>query len=686
MSSAPNQVLKRNGTYEELNENKIKQGIIRSMSSGSGIYNPKLAALITDDVFNKVGGIYNVSTQVIEDEVRRSLEWYGQALTSQAFVKFRELKEYRKKGNEIIESVMGIVNRTNEAVIKENANKNFRAFSTQRDLSAGEVSKLIARHIIPEHLMLAHQNGIIHIHDLDYFGGAGDKDGLQAGMFNCFSGDTTFVTFDGIRKFHEVGDGNKVQVLDKNGEWREATVRSYGEQQLQKVTLRSNSGTMVSVKVTPNHRWVLQNGEVTTEINKGDKLIGTPSIAGYMPTNPGECCYWISGFIKAAGIGNALVINSKTHDMKRTLEVFRASGCLESTKILSNEDTMAMFSSVPEVEYGKWGGLKPEYRKAYVHGLIYALYDRGQIRVTDTKMLDLILELSCIAGYHKTKILTHYEGGKHSYIVGLEAGIGYWEVAAIQDLGEKETVWCVEEPETKTFTLESGIVTGNCCLVDLKDMLNNGTVIGSTAIGGPQGSPEEIHMFSKAATIASQIALGISSGQYGGQTMSISHLSSFIKKTREKFREFFSKVDSLSKEQIEELVENAVKKDIRDGVKTLNHQLNTFVSTNGQTPFISLFMYINEDPDCAEDTAMVIEEILKQRIIGLPNKKGYYVAQSFPKLLYVLDENNVAENSKYYYLTELVSECMAKSMAPDLISAKVMREQHQGNVFPCMGK
>lgn len=237
----------------------------------------------------------------------------------------------------------------------------------------------------------------------------------------------------------------------------------------------------------------------------------------------------------------------------------------------------------------------------------------------------------------------------------------------------------------------------NCCLVNLKDMLENGTVINNKLIS-------EIHSFNKACTVASQIALAVSSGQYGGQTMSLQHLSPFVRKSKERWKAKVGEDKSLTEEQIENISNILLKQEISDGIKTLNYQLNTFMSCNGQSPFISLFMYLSEEPEYIEETAMLIEEVFKQRISGMKNASGYTTVQTFPKLLYVLepcnlpkDENDpdLKEDGKYSYLTKLAAECVSKTMNPDFISQKIMKKKYaeydkDGNmlhdgVYACMG-
>lgn len=225
----------------------------------------------------------------------------------------------------------------------------------------------------------------------------------------------------------------------------------------------------------------------------------------------------------------------------------------------------------------------------------------------------------------------------------------------------------------------------NCDLVNLEDMLQNGTVISGTEIVKP-------HSFATACNVATQIVAQVASNQYGGQTISLAHISPFIDVSRQKIKK--AVIDEgkdigieYTDEQINKITESRLKKEIKAGVQTIQYQLVTLMTTNGQTPFVSVYMDINEveDGPARDDLAMLIEEVLEQRIKGLPNEKGVWITPAFPKLLYVLDDNNVAPDSKYYYLTELAAKCTAKRMVPDYISAKIMREYKNGDVYACMG-
>ncbi|MCR4960804.1 MAG: anaerobic ribonucleoside-triphosphate reductase [Lachnospiraceae bacterium] len=224
----------------------------------------------------------------------------------------------------------------------------------------------------------------------------------------------------------------------------------------------------------------------------------------------------------------------------------------------------------------------------------------------------------------------------------------------------------------------------NCCLVNLEDMLQNGTVISETMIERPKS-------FTTACNIATQGIAQIASSQYGGQSITLSHLVPFVDVSRQKFRrqvreEFIAAGMDFTEEQVNRVAEIRVHEEIERGVQVIQYQVITLMTTNGQAPFITVFMYLDEVPEgqLRDDLAMVIEEMLKQRILGVKNEQGVYITPAFPKLIYVLDEDNVTPDSKYWYLTQLAAKCTAKRMVPDYISAKKMREL-KGDVYPCMG-
>ena len=230
----------------------------------------------------------------------------------------------------------------------------------------------------------------------------------------------------------------------------------------------------------------------------------------------------------------------------------------------------------------------------------------------------------------------------------------------------------------------------NCCLWNLEDMLQHGTVINNTLIEKP-------HSFATACNICTQIMAQIASNQYGGQTITLSHLAPFVEVSRQKIRSEvqseLQNLDEYSRSQlVDKITEKRVKEEIKRGVQTIQYQVNTLLTANGQTPFISISMYLGEvtDPNTKADLALIIEETLKQRIQGVKNEKGFWITPAFPKLLYILEEDNIHEDSPYYYLTELAAKCTAKRMVPDYISEKIMKankidKNGNGNCYPCMG-
>ena len=225
----------------------------------------------------------------------------------------------------------------------------------------------------------------------------------------------------------------------------------------------------------------------------------------------------------------------------------------------------------------------------------------------------------------------------------------------------------------------------NCDLINLEDMLQNGTVISETMIEKP-------HSFFTACNVTTQIVAQVASNQYGGQSFTLSHLAPFVDVSRQKLRksvleERIESGEVLDDAIIDKITERRLRTEVQSGIQTIQYQLITLMTCNGQAPFVTVFMYLDEVPEgrTRDDLAMIIEEVMKQRMQGVKNEKGVWITPAFPKLIYVLDEDNITEDSKYWYLTELAAKCTAKRMVPDYISAKIMKELKQGDVYPCMG-
>ena len=321
-----------------------------------------------------------------------------------------------------------------------------------------------------------------------------------------------------------------------------------------------------------------------------------------------------------------------------------------------------------------------EYKKfALAKEYIVYRYNRALIRkanTTDESILRLIRNENKELAEENSNKNTMYASTQRDYIAG--------EVS--RDLTRRILL-----PEKISKAHEEGVLhfhdmdyfvqpIFNCCLINIADMLDNGTVMNGKLIESPKS-------FQVACTVTTQIIAAVASNQYGGQSVDMRHLGKYLRKSKEKFIKKITEKHGkeLSKEQIEELAMDRLKDELASGVQTIQYQINTLMTTNGQSPFVTLFLCLDEKDPYIEENAMIIEEILNQRLVGIKNEKGVYVTPAFPKLVYVLDENNCLKGGKYDYLTELACKCSAKRMYPDYISAKKMREIYEGNVFSPMG-
>lgn len=318
---------------------------------------------------------------------------------------------------------------------------------------------------------------------------------------------------------------------------------------------------------------------------------------------------------------------------------------------------------------------KYELAKKYI---IYR-YTREMVRranTTDDSIMSLIK--------NSNKDVMEENSNKNAYIASTQRDLIAGEVS--KDLTKRVLL-----PEKIIKAHEDGVIhfhdmdyylqsIFNCCLINIGDMLENGTVMNGKLIESPKS-------FQVACTVMTQIISAVASSQYGGQSVDIRHLGRYLRKTRDKYERHYKEKygDIISDEVRERFIDDRLRDELRSGVQTIQYQINTLMTTNGQSPFVTLFLNLDKDDPYIEENAMIIEEILKQRIEGIKNEKGVYVTPAFPKLIYVLDEHNCLKGGKYDYLTKLAVKCSAKRMYPDYVSAKMMRENYEGNVFSCMG-
>lgn len=316
-----------------------------------------------------------------------------------------------------------------------------------------------------------------------------------------------------------------------------------------------------------------------------------------------------------------------------------------------------------------------ELAKAYI---IYR-YNRALVRkanTTDDSILSLIS--------NKNKDVMEENSNKNAVMVSTQRDLIAGEVS--RDLTRRVVL-----PEKISRAHDQGVIhfhdadyfiqpMFNCCLVNLGDMLDNGTVMHGKLIESPKS-------FQVACTVMTQIIASVASAQYGGQSVDVSHLGKYLRRSREKFRKRLIETThgQLPEEELEAILDSRMKDELASGVQTIQYQINTLMTTNGQSPFVTLFLHLDPKDEYIEENAQIIEEILRQRLEGIKNEVGVYVTPAFPKLVYVLDEFNCLKGGKYDYLTKLAVQCSIKRMYPDYISAKKMREIYQGNVFSPMG-
>ena len=694
-------VIKRNGSEETFDRLKIKRAISRANSATSG--RPELTerqidyiTLVIEDYCKDAGRA--LSVEEVQELVETHIILQGAPETAKRYIRYRFTRNLARVANTTDNQILSLIECNNEEVKQENSNKNPTVNSVQRDYMAGEVSKDITNRILlPPDIVEAHQNGIIHFHDADYF---------AQHMHNCFKGSTKFVTNLGVKSFNSFKDGDIIKVVSADGKWREARVRNYGKQEMQTVVLKSCRSTK-KIVCTKNHRWLLKDGSVTTSIRKGMTLAPLRDMHSCSMESVEDYYAWMVGFAIGDGVDKkeGYTTIRLCGDKAKYSDYFRRAGAsVTYPKSFCGDVSVSVKGAFKQdfLNAKAWRFFSGRHKRFLFWGLYAAdgASKANKIVTSDDRVAELIRDISAVAGYYisserETVHCTNFK--KDACCVEFcfrrhQNSNNSWVVQEVIPYrpGSKFEAWCVEEPETHSFTLDGGVVTGNCDLVNLEDMLQNGTVISGTMIEKP-------HSFSTACNIATQIIAQVASSQYGGQSISLTHLAPFVQISREKIRkDTLAEMETLGinpgEEKISAIVEKRVLDEIKKGVQTIQYQVVTLMTTNGQAPFITVFMYLGEakDPQLKHDLALIIEEVLKQRYIGTKNESGVYVTPAFPKLIYVLEEDNITEDSPYWYLTELSAKCTAKRMVPDYISEKMMLKlkidkNGNGNCYTCMG-
>lgn len=688
---------------------------------------------MTDNVLKKITDYKYRDTETVEevnDALQIILYHWSPKKVYDHFLTYRASRTAARNAVHGIDAeVGGVIDGSNHEAIRENANKNAKLNSTKRDLSAGSYSRGYARrNMLPPHIMKAHDDGLIHFHDLDY--------ALIDTMNNCFARDTKFITSHGVKSFNDFNDGDIVEVPTHTGAWKKGVVRNYGKQQLYKYMISpiNRKGYGVKVRATSSHRWFNENGREQIGLSVGDKLLTKNYIIDEFDLNtatPDLKKYWCYGFV--IGDGCTTPLHPKTDKGASFRTVARLCGkkneyakyfieCGYTTHMIreSNDVTAYLANEFNKNEFldnETWKTLSKPQLQALFNGLLCADGAKGKkeryyhgITSSNPKVVQLIKDIADVAGYFITNITvttndTNY-GPKtnplywfqlqtykptiytkqNGMIVSKPKTLKVCEMAK----DEIEDVWCLEVEDDHSFVLQGGIITGNCGLINLYDMLWNGTVINGKMIERP-------HSIQTAATVASQIILQVSNNQYGGCTINLAHLAPWVNITRQKwltkYTQDFMKIgarfdsDICQINAIMQLANERTWEDIMSAMQTIQYQLNTFSSLNGQSPFVSIFMWIddNASEQEKEDTALLIKATLIQRRRGIKNEKGQWSTPAFPKLLFCMDENNMWPSSPYYELKKMAIDSTIYRMNPDYMSAKMLRKYYEGNVFGCMG-
>ena len=511
-------VIKRSGQKVHFDRERLVNAITKAngdVSEDLRMTKTQIDRIVDQITINCMDLDHIVSVEELQDMVEDKIMQHGAFEVARAYIKYRYNRELSRKANTTDDKILSLIDRTNEEAKAENANKNPVVNSTQRDYMAGEVSRdLTERILLPKDIVEAHKNGIIHFHDSDYY---------AQREHNCFAGSTRFITNRGICRFNEFKDGDSVTVKDKDGCLRKATVRNYGKGTLNKITLKAGRRE-TSVLATSNHRWILSDGSVTTNIGVGDALYGLKKSTeiDWDNLNNEEIEAFTLGFV--VGDGTDHYSHTKVRlcgDKIKYLNLFLLVG-YHVTGRPDNNDVILSRKKAIKQDFINGKGWR--YLSAHLQALVFKGYYAAdgasfanKISTSDERLKLLIEETSGLAGYFissfaEEKRDTNYKKDailySYHFVIKQPDNL-LWKVSKIErSFRSDAALWCVEEPITHSFTLENGIVTGNCDLIDLEDMLQNGTVITETLIEKP-------HSFYTACNVTTQIIAQVASNQYG---------------------------------------------------------------------------------------------------------------------------------------------------------------------------
>lgn len=651
-------VTKRDGSKQLFDKDRIITAVKLALND-AGFRDDKFVASLADTVEHKIQQDTDIETvqQEVENQLMRSK--YKDAARS--YIEFRAQRDFaREAGSKLNKEIQGLIKQTNTLLLNENANKDAKIIPTQRDLLAGIVSKHYAlKEYLPKHIARAHTNGDIHYHDLDY--------APFFPMFNCFSVDTKFITVDGLKSFSDYENGDIVYVPSHTGTIRKARVCLYGEQQLNTVTFKRGRGTR-TVRVTPNHRWLTTNGE-TTSLSVGDALVHAPDLT----QGPVDDLSWCLGF----GYGDGTQEDS----------YFRLRLCGNKIQYASRFENAGFKVTYPPCYNGDASVILVGYKKqlptndidvrSFVLGYAAADASCKNIQATGNQSIDFIRENFDVAGLYigAEQDFTNQDTnfGKRTdttIMFNITKPTHYrWVVESITT-DTVEPVWCLEVEDDHSFILQGGIVTGNCMLIDLGGMLDNGFKLGNAQLESPKS-------ITTATTVTAQIIAQVASHIYGGNT--INGIDTILAKyvTMSYNKHLLVAAEWLpAGSDHDEYAMARTEKEVYDAFQTLEYQVNTLSCANGQTPFCTFGFGLGT----SWESRLIQKSILQVRMAGI-GKDGNTAV--FPKLVYgVRDGVNHKPTDPNYDIKQLAVECSTKRMYPDILNYDKLVEVTGGFKYP----
>ena len=611
-------IIKRNGAEVAFDIQKIERAITKANNSVAEAdrMTPVQIGRIAESVELQCQKMNRAPTvEEIQDMVEHHIMAHGAFEVAKHYITYRYTRSLVRRANTTDDKILSLIECNNEEAKQENSNKNPVVNSTQRDYMAGEVSRDITnRLLLPQDIVEAHEEGIIHFHDTDYF---------AQHMHNC-----DLVNLEDMLQNGTVITGT---MIEKPHSFATAC----------------NIATQIVAQVASNQY--------------GGQSISLTHLAPFVEVSRQKIRRIVLAEMASIGVDPG---EEKIHELVE-------ARLREEIQDMVEHHIMA---------HGAFEVAKHYITYRYTRSLV------RKSNTTDDKILSLIECNNEEAKQENSNKNPVVNSTQRDYMAGEVSRDITNRILLPQDIVDAHNEGIIHFHDTDYYAQHMH----NCDLVNLEDMLQNGTVITGTLIEKP-------HSFATACNIATQIVAQVASNQYGGQSISLTHLAPFVQVSREKIRrqlqEEMQEVKAdITEEQLSNMVEKRLRDEIRRGVQTIQYQVVTLLTTNGQAPFVTVFMYLNEAKNEQEkhDLALIIEEVLQQRYEGVKNESGVWVTPAFPKLIYVLEEDNIYENSEYYYLTRMAAKCTAKRMVPDYISEKKMLElkvdkNGEGHCYTCMG-